>query len=115
MPRATASQWAKPSGETNSATGRWPLVGCMYCPSVTTSTPPSRSCCSAACTSSAVSPSPSMMDVLVSRAPLSFAFRRTASDCSQPARRSRTCACRREAVTLHTQIRARAACLRGRT
>lgn len=101
-------------------TFRWRLVGCMYCPSVRQSTPASRSsakrdsqtCCAHAKHTSrlgghdvrlhtpvmvlsiccSVSPSPSMMDVLVSTVGLTvLACLRTLKDWSKFALGSRTC------------------------
>mmetsp|Transcript_38966 Transcript_38966/g.65509 ORF Transcript_38966/g.65509 Transcript_38966/m.65509 type:complete len:214 (-) Transcript_38966:476-1117(-) len=90
MPSATVFQCAKPSGVMYSTTARWPRVGRMYCPNVTTSTSCARSASSATWISSGLSPRPSMMEVLVTFAPASLALLSTFSDCAQLARRSLT-------------------------
>ena len=53
------------AGVTYSTTARWCSVGRRYCPSVNTSTPAARMSRMASTTSSSVSPSPSIRDVLV--------------------------------------------------
>lgn len=53
----------------------------------------------ASSTSAAVSPQPSMMEVLVTRAPAALAASSAAIDCSQLARRSLTTRCSRGTCT----------------
>ncbi len=57
--------------------------------------PASRSSCMACSTSAGASPQPSMMEVLVTRAPAALAARSAAMDCAQLARLSRTTPCSR--------------------